>query len=107
MKTHPEQRALELYLGNTRTEDVWKSSWKTSRLGSYPYCTDAKPYTGGGVLPWFIERSEVELAIQTELFADKPWSPERIKFYQSMLYETKKAWRKERRQRRKLAHKLP
>ncbi len=88
MKTHPEQRPDEIYLGNTRPEDLWKSSWRTSRLGENPLMVDGTPYTGGNLNPWFIKKSEVQAQIDSEKLNNKLWSEERIKTFEQMISET-------------------
>ena len=90
MKTHPEQEPDEIYMGNATRGDAAKSSWRSSRFGSTPLKADGSPLNGSDLRPWFIKRSEVEQAIETERLADKPWSPEKIRVYESMLTEGEK-----------------
>ena len=85
LRSHPEQRPEELYLGNTRPEDVWRSSWRTSRLGENPLKADGTPYTYGDLKPWFIQRAEVHAEIEKEKRNSQPWSPERIRVFEEML----------------------
>lgn len=64
MKHHPEQQDDEIYMGNASEDVLWKSTWRTIRFGGHPLMRDGTRYTGGGgLLPWFIKRSEVEYAI--------------------------------------------
>jgi len=86
-KAHPEQQQDEIYLGNTRPEDLRKSSWRSSRLGKNPLRRDGTPYTGGGLKPWFIKRSEVEAAIEAKRIENKPWSADSIRVFEEMLAE--------------------
>jgi len=85
MKTHPEQLPEELYLGNARPEDVWRSPWRTSRLGENPLKADGTPYTYGGLKPWFIQRAEVQAEIEKEKRNAQPWSPDIIQAFEGML----------------------
>ena len=83
--THPEQRPEELYLGNVRPQDVWRSLWRTSRLGSNPLMADGTPCPYGDIKPWFIQRHEVQEAIESEKRNDRPWSAETIRVFKKML----------------------
>ncbi len=85
MKLHPEQQPDELYLGNIPPEDLWKSYWKTSRLGSNPLRSDGTPYTGGDLKPWFIKRSEVEAAVAREQAKGQDAFDFKIRAYTEML----------------------
>lgn len=84
MKTHPEQRPDEIYMGNATREDVARSSWRTSRLGNTPLMADGSPLNSHDLRPWFIKRSEVEQAIRDENNADL------IRVYESLLAEMEK-----------------
>ena len=82
---HPEQDIDEIYLGNTRSKDVWKSSWRTSRIGDNPLKADGTPYTCDDLKPWFVQRSEVQAEIEKEKRNAEPWSKERIRMFEEML----------------------
>ena len=83
--THPEQHPEELYLGNTRPEYVWRLPWRTSRLGENPLMADGTPCPYGNIKPWFIQRHEVQEAIEDEKRNDKPWSAITIRVFERML----------------------
>lgn len=84
---HPEQRPDEIYLGNTDANGFSRSGWVSKRLGNhvqYPHGYRLGEPRGEGYYPWFIARSEVEMAIKTIRPTD-PNSAERIATFQKML----------------------
>lgn len=85
MNTHPECKPDEIYMGNTTLEDFPRSCWLTKRIGKQPLLANGEPYNGSDLVPWFIERSEIERTIEAERLANKPWSAERIGVFQKML----------------------
>ncbi len=78
-KLHPEQQDDEIYLGNTLPEDVWRSSWTTSRLGNIPLCFRGLPLEGASLKPWFIKTQEVENKISAAKAENKPWSADTVR----------------------------
>jgi|SRR6185369_3242033 len=85
MKHHPEQAESEIYMGNTTAEGMMSSSWRTSRLGNVAYNRDGAVIPGQDLLPWFVQRREVEE--QSARVAEKKefrWE-EIVRLYQDML----------------------
>jgi len=82
---HPEQLPGEIYLGNIVPSNLVGSAWKTKRLGNQPFKADGTPYEGGNLKPWFIQRSEVQEAINKERQDNTMSSPGRIEVYERML----------------------
>jgi hypothetical protein len=59
MKTHPEQRPNEEYLGNRNNPfKDWQKPFKTLRLGNATYDINGKLFTGTNYRPVFIGKSE-------------------------------------------------
>lgn len=72
-------------MGNTTDHIRRCSSWKSIRIGTTPLLTNGQPYTGGWLLPWFIQRSEVEAAIEREKQKTEWPSQLGIEVFQQML----------------------
>jgi hypothetical protein len=83
MNHHPEQSDDEIYLGNATLEDMFDSTWKTSRLGYNPLGNEGQSLFNSGLKPWFIKKSEVWAAIETETSLGDPFG--RVKAYEKML----------------------
>lgn len=80
---HPEQGCDEIYMGNTLPQEVFKSSWLTSRLGHCPQKSDGTPLLGD-YRPWFIKRSEVQATLDNVKY-EKYAQEEKRRIYQGML----------------------
>lgn len=80
MKHHPEQREGEIYMGNSTSDDILKSSWRTIRRGTVALGIDGNPVNDpdADFKPWFIKVFEVMQTIACEHVDNNPWSADRI-----------------------------
>ena len=97
---HPEQKWNELYFGNVVnpfSDDPYhrydfmqdRIGWRCKRYGKIAYTTDGEIIKG--MVPLFVERREIEVAIETEkariqMYGDKAYgSNDNIRVLQNML----------------------
>jgi hypothetical protein len=88
MTKHPEQQNDELLLGNSTQSDFKRIGWTTKRAGVKSFYSDGSPYPHQdkhGVSPVFVQRSEIESAIDRELADGDRF--DRVKLYRKMLSE--------------------
>jgi hypothetical protein len=58
---HPEQQDDEVFITNSRPEDVSLICWTTKRIGGQAFGKDGNPITS--LVPVFVKRREIEEAI--------------------------------------------